>query len=104
LFRSLFRGRENVDPRCVESRSSGKSGYSPVCANEWVRGVCEKLQIKCTACRHWNFLPVTDDVIRKLTLTPRTTSAVFYPERASTAHWTSPYLQRQSRFLRAGIP
>ena len=41
LFRSLFRGRDDVYPRRFESRTSGKSGYAPACGNEWVRGVCE---------------------------------------------------------------
>ena len=64
LFRSLFRGRDDVYPRRFESRKTGKSGYSPACANEWVRGVCEKPRIKCVACPQRRFLPVTDDVIR----------------------------------------
>jgi superfamily II DNA or RNA helicase len=64
LFRSLFRGREDVYPRRFESRRTGKTGYSPVCANEWVRGICEKPKIKCAECQHRRFLPVTDDVIR----------------------------------------
>ena len=50
LFRSLFRGRDDVYPRRFESRKSGKSGYAPACANEWVRGVCEKPRIKCAEC------------------------------------------------------
>ena len=41
LFRSLFRGRDDVYPRRFESRKTGRSGYAPACANEWVRGVCE---------------------------------------------------------------
>ena len=64
LFRSLFRGREDMYPRRFESRKTGKSGYAPACSNEWVRGICEKPQIKCAACPHRRFLPVTDDVIR----------------------------------------
>ena len=64
LFRSLFRGREDVYPRRFENRKTGKSGYSPACANEWVRGVCEKPRIKCSDCPHQRFLPVTDEVIR----------------------------------------
>src|SRR6202790_1409076 len=64
LFRSLFRGREDVYPRRFESRRTGKTGYSPVCANEWVKGICEKPKIKCAECQHRRFLPVTDDVIR----------------------------------------
>ena len=64
LFRSLFRGREDVYPRRFENRKTGKSGYSPACANEWVRGVCEKPRIKCSDCPHQRFLPLTDEVIR----------------------------------------
>ena len=64
LFRSLFRGREDVYPRRFESRKTGRSGYAPACANEWVRGVCEKPRIKCAECPNRRFLPVTDDVIR----------------------------------------
>ena len=64
LFRSLFRGRDDVHPRRFESRKTGKSGYAPACANEWVRGVCEKPRIKCAECPNRRFLPVTDDIIR----------------------------------------
>jgi hypothetical protein len=34
LFRSLFRGRTDVNPRRFESRKTGRSGYAPACANE----------------------------------------------------------------------
>ena len=64
LFRALFRGREEVYPRRFKSAKSGKAGYSPVCGNEWVRGVCEKPRIKCSDCPHQRWLPVTDDVVR----------------------------------------
>src|SRR5213592_4218002 len=37
LFRSLFRGREDVYPRRFENRKTGKAGYAPACANEWIR-------------------------------------------------------------------
>jgi hypothetical protein len=63
LFRSLFRGREDVYPRRFESRKTGKSGYAPACANEWVRGVCEKPQIKCSDCPNRRFFQITDEVI-----------------------------------------
>jgi superfamily II DNA or RNA helicase len=64
LFRSLFRGREDLYARRFESRKTGKSGYAPACANEWVRGICEKPRVKCAECPHRRFLAVTDDVIR----------------------------------------
>ena len=65
LFRSLFRGRAEVYPLRFESVKTGRAGYSPVCGNEWVRGVCEKPRIKCSDCAHQKWLPVTDDVIRR---------------------------------------
>ena len=64
LFRSLFRGRDDVYPRRFQNRKTGRSGYAPACGNEWVRGVCEKPRIKCAECPNRRFLPVTDEVIR----------------------------------------
>lgn len=64
LFRSLFRGREDVYPRRFESRKTGKAGYAPACANEWVRGICKKPRIRCAECPHRRFLSVTEDIIR----------------------------------------
>ena len=64
LFRSLFRGREDVYPRRFESRKTGRAGYSPACAHEWVQGICEKPKIKCSDCPHRHFLPATDEVVR----------------------------------------
>src|SRR5450759_1550531 len=39
LFRSLFRGREDIFPKLWTSRA-GKKGYSPACTNDWMSGVC----------------------------------------------------------------
>lgn len=50
LFRRFFRGRNDVYPIRWESQKSGKSGYSPVCANEWISEVCEKPRISCANC------------------------------------------------------
>lgn len=47
LFRSLFRGREDVYPKRFQSLKTGKTGYQPVCRNEWVSGICEKSKIRC---------------------------------------------------------
>jgi len=65
LFRALFRGREDVYPRRFESRKTGRAGYQPACANEWVRGLCDKPRIKCPECPNRRLLPVTDDVVRQ---------------------------------------
>lgn len=45
LFRSLFRGRTDVFPRYWQNAKKGTVGYAPACANEWVRGVCEKPRV-----------------------------------------------------------
>ncbi len=63
LFRSFFRGREDVYPRRFESQKTGKAGYVFVCGNEWVRGICEKPKIKCSDCKHRRLVPITNDVI-----------------------------------------
>ena len=63
LFRSLFRGRDDIYPKLWENSRTGKKGYAPACANEWVRGVCEKLRVKCGECPNQAFLTVTDQII-----------------------------------------
>ena len=52
LFRSLFRGREDVYPRRFESKRTGKSGFQPVCRNEWIRPICQKPKLKCGDCEN----------------------------------------------------
>lgn len=63
LFRRLFAGRSDVFPLRWENAKTGKAGYAPACANEWVRGVCGKPQVKCGECPHQAFIPVTDEII-----------------------------------------
>lgn len=63
LFRRLFRGRTDVYPIRWESKSTGKSGYAPACANEWHAGVCEKPRIKCGDCSNRLLIPQSDAVI-----------------------------------------
>jgi superfamily II DNA or RNA helicase len=63
IFRHLFRGRTDVYPIRWESRTSGKSGYSPACANEWRAGVCDKPRIKCGDCGNRLLVPLIDSVI-----------------------------------------
>ncbi len=64
LFKSLFKGREDVYPKRWENIKTGKSGYSPVCGNEWKPGLCDKPRVKCSVCTNRSFLPVTDQVIQ----------------------------------------
>jgi hypothetical protein len=65
LFRSLFKGRTDVYPRLWVNNKNGNKGYSPVCNNEWVSGVCKKPALKCRECQHKKYAPVTDDVVRQ---------------------------------------
>ena len=60
LFRRLFRGRDDVFPVRWVNRKTGRAGYSPSCANEWQRGLCEKPRIKCRECPQQAFASVTD--------------------------------------------
>ncbi|MFA7666496.1 MAG: DEAD/DEAH box helicase family protein [Burkholderiaceae bacterium] len=63
LFRRLFRGRTDIYPVRWESKTTGKSGYAPACANEWRAGVCEKPRIKCGECSNRLLIPLSDDVV-----------------------------------------
>jgi superfamily II DNA or RNA helicase len=63
LFKSLFRGREDVFPRLWENPRKGTKGYAPACFNEWVQGVCEKPRVKCGECPNQAFIPAGDQVI-----------------------------------------
>lgn len=65
IFLGLFRGREDVFPKRWDNAKTGKSGYAPACHNEWVRGVCNKPQIKCGDCPNQAFIPMSTDVVRK---------------------------------------
>ncbi len=41
LYRSLFRGRQDVHAHGYRKRDGG-IGYAPACANEWEHGVCSR--------------------------------------------------------------
>ena len=67
LFRSIFRGREDVFARRWHSNKSRKSGYQPVCNNEWRVGVCEKGKVQCAECKSRNFKSLDyNDIYRHL--------------------------------------
>lgn len=59
LFMQLFAGRTNVYAKRFVNKRTGKSGYAPMCGNEWVHGVCEKPKVKCAKCANRNLLPLT---------------------------------------------
>jgi hypothetical protein len=57
LFRGLFRGRDDVFAKLWVNARTDRKGYAPACANEWVRGVCEKPRVKCSECPNQAFVP-----------------------------------------------
>ena len=63
LFRSLFRGRADVYALRWHSEKTQKSGYSPVCANEWQPGLCEKGRVSCAKCPNRVLRPLDDAAI-----------------------------------------
>lgn len=65
IYMGLFRGRMDVFAKRWENLNTGKSGYSPACANEWIRGVCQKPKIKCSDCTKKAFIPLNKDIVLK---------------------------------------
>ena len=60
LFSSLFAGRTDVFARRWYGVTSGKSGYQPVCGNEWDDSLCDKKKYKFAACPNRKLLPLSD--------------------------------------------
>ncbi len=65
LFKELFRGRADVYAKHWVSRRTGKSGYSPVCKNEWAPKICQRATVRCSECPSREFLPFDESAILK---------------------------------------
>lgn len=63
IFMEVFRGRQDIYAKRWESNKTGKSGYSPVCKNEFSTYKCDKTRIKCSECPYRELLPLTEDVV-----------------------------------------
>ncbi|KPJ82587.1 MAG: restriction endonuclease subunit R [Spirochaetes bacterium DG_61] len=75
LFMSLFQGRVDVFAKRWENRQ-GRSGYSPACRNEWIRGICRKPRVRCSNCEYRELIPFTEDIAREH-LSGKTTVGVY---------------------------
>src|ERR1035438_4852480 len=62
LFMSLFKGRDDVYAKRWEN-DAGQSGYSPQCLNLWKKDICQKPNMKCSACQNKNYEPLSEKVI-----------------------------------------
>lgn len=65
LFQSRFHGRTDVFARRWYSKNTNKSGYQPVCQNEWHPTFCDKKTHKCADCPNRQFAPLDNDAIYK---------------------------------------
>ena len=63
LFKSLFKGREDVYAMRWENKIKETSGYSPVCLNQWKPGLCNKPKVSCTRCDHRKYASLDESVI-----------------------------------------
>ena len=65
IFMEVFKGRTDLYAKRWTSNKTGKSGYSPVCKNEFSIYKCDKPRMKCSECPYRELLPLTDDIILK---------------------------------------
>jgi hypothetical protein len=65
LFRRLFGGRSEGFLVRWENRNTGKSGYAPACANEWVRGVCGKPKVNAASAQTRPMTKIFREVIAR---------------------------------------
>jgi superfamily II DNA or RNA helicase len=63
LFMSLFRGRDDVYAKRWENKDKGKSGYAPVCLNQWRTGICGKPKMSCSTCKSTSYAELNEAVI-----------------------------------------
>lgn len=63
LFREVFRGREDIYAERFVLKKTGKAGYGPVCANKFVKGLCELPKVKCGACVNRALRQLDDRVV-----------------------------------------
>ena len=65
IFEEVFKGRRDIYAKRWESNKTGKSGYSPACANEFNQSKCDKPRMKCSECPYRELLPLTESIIKK---------------------------------------
>lgn len=65
IFMEVFKGRTDLYAKIWTSNKTGKSGYSPVCKNEFSKYKCDKPKVKCGECPHRELLSLTEDVVLK---------------------------------------
>lgn len=64
IFMEIFKGRTDVYAKRYTSKKTGKSGYYPICRNDFTIK-CDKPRVKCGECAYRELMPLTEDVILK---------------------------------------
>jgi hypothetical protein len=63
LYQQAFDGRTDVVPKYWKSKK-GEQGYSPMCSNEWKKGVCLKPKPgACRTCLNAVYIPLSDSLL-----------------------------------------
>ena len=65
IFMEVFKGRNDVYAKRWTSNKTEKSGYSPVCKNEFSTYKCDKARVKCNECPFRELVPLTNEIILK---------------------------------------
>lgn len=66
IYRSVFKGREDVFAMRWEKADKSTSGYTPVCLNEWKNGICIKINKgKCKDCESQNYAAINEYYIEQ---------------------------------------
>ena len=59
-YLDAFQGRRDIVPKFWSSKKTGQSGYSPICRNDGVNGVCSK---PCRTCSNADYVPLSDQLL-----------------------------------------
>ena len=65
IFMDVFKGRTDIYAKRWTSNKTGKSGYSPVCINEFNTYKCDKSRMKCNECPNRILDSLTEEIILK---------------------------------------
>ncbi len=66
IYKNLFKSRDDVFAVRWENKDKTKTGYTPVCLNEWKRGVCIKLNKgKCKDCENQKYASLNESYIEQ---------------------------------------
>jgi hypothetical protein len=60
IFSQAFSGREDVVQKFWQSKDSEKSGYNPLCMNQWKKGICHR---PCKNCENQDYIPMSDELV-----------------------------------------